>query len=209
MFPKEITQFLKRFQGSIRKRPGRQTKFGRGGKPTEHPELHLRACRLTGSRCPGCTASHQGRTGTGEPRHTLLKKGIVYLHLQIVRPVSHKCLFSFGNVKNHGEMRGEGFLQPAGGLFLLSCALGQHTAVKKPPHPQNRSQQLHTKTTFCDRAMCYSTGITSPFLPSLPCLFFFFFFPWVPGAPEGLRSIQDSTFCKNNTILTTTGQPYL
>lgn len=119
---------------------------------------------------PGQDGDQRTPPHASEKRHRLL-------HLQIVRPVSHKRLFSFGNVKNHGEMRGEAFLQLAGGLFLLPCALGQHAAVKKPPHSQNHSQQLHTKTTFCDRAMCYSTGITSPFLPSLPCLLFFFFSP--------------------------------
>lgn len=95
---------------------------------------------------------------------------------------------------------------------VSSCypALWGNTVHSKPsPHSKNCSQQHHTKTTFCDYAVCYSGGITSPFLPSFPCLLYFFFFCWVPGAPERLGSIQDSTFRINNTVLTTAGQPYL
>lgn len=174
--PKERTPFLKRFRGSVREKARQAGKIWQRGKPCEHPKLRLRASRPARSRCSPA-ASHRGRTGTSKPPPRASEKRHPLLNLHVARPVSHKRLFSFGDVKNHGGMQRESFLQPAGALFPLSHALGQRTALKKTPHPKNRSQRRHTKTTFCDRAMCYSTGITSPCLPSLPCLFFSFFFP--------------------------------
>lgn len=177
MFPKEITQFLKRFQGSIRKRPGRQTKFGRGGKPTEHPELHLRACRLTGSRCPGCTASHQGRTGTGEPRHTLLKKGIVYyiFRLYVQFPTNASFLLGMSKITERCEGRVSYSRQE-----VCSCypALWGSTLQSKNPHtpkiaPSSFTQKLLFVTVLCVIALALLPHSCLPFLAS----FFFFFFP--------------------------------
>jgi len=76
LFPKEITQFLKRFQGRVRKKARQAEKIWQRGKRCEHlkfdPPAH---CPATGRCAP--VLSHRGRTGTSEPRHALPKKGSV------------------------------------------------------------------------------------------------------------------------------------
>lgn len=181
MFPKEITQFLKRFQWSALKNARQAETIWQQGKPSEHPNLDLSVSPRQVQVCLGHT-HHTGQDGDQRaPTHSS-EKSISLLRFHLVCPVSHKCLL-LGMSKPHQGMQGECFFQLAGGLLPLSCALGQHATLKQTPHPNYRSHQLHIKTTFCDCAMCYSTSITAPFPPSIPCPPRVFF-SRVPGAPE-------------------------
>lgn len=174
MFPKEITQFLKRFQGSIRKKAGQAEKIWQGGKPAEHPELHLRACRLTRSRCPGCTASHQGRTRTREPRHTLPKKGIIYyiFRLYVQFPTNASFLLGVSKTTERCEGRVSYSRQE-----VCSCypALWGSTLQSKNPYtpkitPSSFTQKLLFVTVLCVIALALLPRSCLPFLAS--CFFF-------------------------------------
>lgn len=186
MFPKEITQFSKGFQRSACKKARQAETIWQQGKPSEHLKLDLSMSPCQMQVCLG-RMHHTGQDGDQRSSTHASKKSIGLLRFHLVCPVSHKCLVS-GMSKPHRGMQKEGFFQLAGDLLPLSCALGQHATLKENPHPKNLSQQLHTETTFCDCAMCYSTSTTAPLLPSLLCpppppgVFF----SRVPDAPEGL-----------------------
>lgn len=185
MFPREINQLLKRYPGSVRKKTRQAQKIWQRGKPSQHLKLHLQACHPTGSRC---SPSHRTRAGRGPASPTTRS------HKKESFVKSSPCMSShpqmpffflfFRSVKNHQGIQGEGFLQPAGALLLLSCAVGQRSALKKNPQspkpaPSGITQKLLFVTVLCVTAWHY---FPNPAFSSLP-----FFFSLGTRCTEGTR----------------------
>lgn len=143
MFPKEITQFLKRFQGSIRKRPGRQTKFGRGANPPSTPSY---TCERVASPGAGAlVAPHRTRAGRGpeNPATRFWKKASFITSSDCTSSFPQMPLFFWECQKPRRDARG-GFLT-AGRRFVpvILRSGAAHCSQKTPTPPKSLPAASH------------------------------------------------------------------